>query len=894
MRKRPPEDIENVRRRYRTLVTDNLQDITDEPTLLAALRRLRRREMVRIAWRDLAGRAELEETVLDLSMFADAVLDITLSRLHEWQSREMGVPTGAEGREQSMVVIAMGKLGARELNFSSDIDLIFAIPESGVTIGGRRGRTSEEYFIRLGQKLINALNANTADGFVFRMDMRLRPFGGSGPLVMTFDAMESYYQNHGRDWERYAWIKARIVAGDREAGAQLLAILRPFVYRRYLDYGAFDSLREMKALVAREVARKGMDTDIKLGPGGIREIEFIAQTFQLIRGGREPSLRERRLLDVIGHLKDRGYLEEHTATVLSQAYRFLRDTEHRIQEFADRQSQKLPDTPLNKMRLAWSMGYGDWDHFNSTLDHHREQVDGHFTRIFSIPQNGATPAHEHPLSLVWLGSLDQEHALAVLTDAGFENPTVVLTKLEKLRNSFSIRHMRQQGRRRLDRLMPLLLNAVTAADPGERTLELLLELLETVARRSVYLALLAEHPQALSQLITLCGASPWIAKHITRYPLLLDELLDPRTLYAPPDRDGLEDELAGELDKIPAGDEEQELDTLRLFKQTNALRVAAADVSAALPLMLVSDHLTDIAEILLRHTLKIAWRDMISHYGEPRCSIGALDQPAGFAIVAYGKLGGIELGYGSDLDIVFLHGSGGENQLTNGEKSIDNQVFFTRLGRRMVHLLTTHTAAGLLYELDFRLRPSGKSGMLVSSLDAFKEYQLNEAWTWEHQALVRARVVAGDPELGRLFRIVRGAVLTQKRNPAELRNRVREMRQRMRKELGGGGQDQFDLKQDSGGIADIEFMVQYGVLSWAPRHPKIVEYTDNIRLLESFTATGNLPERDTALLMDAYRAYRARVHALALQEQPAIVDAREFREYREKVTAVWNRLLEER
>ncbi len=879
---------------YRTLVTDCLQGVSDEAGLMAALRRLRRREMVRIAWRDLVGQAQLEETTLDLTLFADAVLDVTLSRLHEWQSRDMGVPTSPEGREQSMVIIAMGKLGACELNFSSDIDLIFAIPESGRTVSGKRERTSEEYFVRLGQKLIKTLNANTADGFVFRMDMRLRPFGGSGPLVMTFEAMESYYQDHGRDWERYAWTKARIAAGDREAGSQLLATLRPFVYRRYLDYGTFDSLREMKALVAREVARKGMETDIKLGPGGIREVEFIAQTYQLIRGGREPSLRERRLLAVIGHLKEKGYLAENTASALSQAYRFLRDTEHRIQEFDDRQSQRLPDAPLSRLRLACGMGYRDWENFKTTLDHHRKQVDNHFNRIFSIPQKGSTGDREHPLSLVWLDSLDKEQALTLLADTGFETPTVVLTKLEKLRNNYGIRCMHQQGRRRLDRLMPLLLSAVTAADQSERTLERLLQLLEAVARRSVYLALLAEHPQALSQLVKLCAASPWIARHITHYPLLLDELLDPRTLYAPPDRDGLEAELAGELEKIPVEDEEQELETLRLFKQTNVLRVAAADVSAALALMRVSDHLTDIAEVLLRHTLKIAWRDMTTRYGEPCCSIGGLYQPAGFAIVAYGKLGGIELGYGSDLDIVFLHGSSGERQVTTGKKTIDNQVFFARLGRRMVHLLTTLTAAGLLYELDFRLRPSGKSGMLVSSLDAFKEYQLNEAWTWEHQALVRARVVAGDPELGRMFRIVRRAVLTRKRNPVELRNQVREMRHRMREELGKGNQHRFDLKQDSGGIADIEFMVQYGILSWAPQHPEIVEYTDNIRLLESFAATGNLPERDTALLANAYRAYRTRVHTLALQEQPALVDRKEFREYREKVTAIWNRLLEER
>ncbi|MCP4041372.1 MAG: bifunctional [glutamate--ammonia ligase]-adenylyl-L-tyrosine phosphorylase/[glutamate--ammonia-ligase] adenylyltransferase, partial [Gammaproteobacteria bacterium] len=846
-------------------------------------------EMVRIAWRDIAGLAELEETTRDLSRFADVILDEALLLIHAWQAQNLGVPTNSAGQEQSLIVVAMGKLGAFELNFSSDIDLIFTIPESGKTVGGRRERTSEEFFIRLGQRLIHVLNTPTADGFVFRVDMRLRPFGSSGPLVVTFDAMESYYQNHGRDWERYAWVKARISAGNRKAGNLLLETMRPFVYRRYLDYGAFESLREMKTLVAREVAKKGMEGDVKLGPGGIREVEFITQTFQLIRGGREPKLRERQLLAVLGSLAEDGYLEESTVKELSLAYRFLRDVEHRIQESADQQSQSLPDTPEQRARVAYGMGHSDWDSFKGVLDRHRLNVQGHFNQVFSVSRK---EQQEHILASIWAVSSDSNHAATVLADIGFAHPTEVLTKLDKLRNSYNIRRMHQQGRRRLDRLMPLLMEAVAKTKHREQTLERLVNLIEAVAHRSVYLALLAEHPGVLSQLVKLCTASPWIAKHITRYPLLLDELLDAHSLYAPPTRLDLEMELDQELEKLEKGDEEEELDALRLFKQTNILRVAAADVFGTLPLMQVSDHLTDIAEVLLCRTLEIAWQDITSRYGEPRYTLNGREQIAGFAIVAYGKLGGIELGYGSDLDIVFLHGSSGAGQMSNGKKSIDNQIFFSRLSRRLVHLLTTPTSAGTLYEVDFRLRPSGNSGMLVSSMDAFTEYQLHQAWTWEHQALVRARVVAGDPQLAGRFRKIRQDVLTQQCDQAELRKQVRKMRYRMREELRKSGPDQFDLKQDPGGIADIEFLVQYGVLSWTHQTPRISEYTDNIRILESFSTNNILSEGETSLLTDAYRAFRARTHVLALQEQPAVVDDREFRELRKGVTDIWDRLLE--
>ncbi len=863
----------------------------DDDALLGALRALRRREMVRIAWRDISGRAPLEETMADLSALADGVLDATLGVLHRRLAATYGEPCGADGEPQSLVVLALGKLGAQELNFSSDIDLIFAIPDTGTTRGGRRERTSEEFFIRLGQNLIHALNHITEDGLVFRVDMRLRPFGSAGPLVITFDAMEAYYQQHGRDWERYAWIKARVAAGDRAAGERLLADLSPFVYRRYLDYGAFESLREMKALVAKEVSRKGMEENIKLGPGGIREVEFIAQTFQLIRGGRDIHLRERRVERVLTLLGEEGLLPAATVYELVAAYRFLRNTEHRLQQLHDQQTQSLPEDPEERDRLAFGLGFTDWENLMEMLDHHRARVQAHFSQVFAVPREMAAERDEDALELVWRGSLAGEGAREALARAGFRDPARAEERIQALRDTYGLRVMSATGRQRLDRLMPHVLQSLAETPEGESALERVFALLEAIARRSVYLALLAEHPEALGQVVRLFAASPWIAQHITRFPVTLDELLDPRTLYAPPDRAGLEGELDALLARTDTSDEEEELNILRTFKQTHVLRVAAADIAAALPLMRVSDHLSDIAEVLLARALELAWRDMTGRYGRPPVARGDPGRK-GFLIIAYGKLGGLELGYGSDLDVVFLHDAGSLDETTDGPRATDVSTFYARIGKRLVHVLTAPTAAGPLYELDLRLRPSGRSGLLVTTLDAFAEYQERQAWTWEHQALVRARPVAGDPELWERFRAIRARVLARPRDPATLRAEVRDMRRRMREAHGTPDDESFHLKQDTGGIADIEFIVQYMVLRWAGDHPQLFEYTDNIRILEAAGRAGILAGADVRLLMDAYRAYRARVHRLALQDQPAVVPPGEFAELRQRVAAVWRRELE--
>ena len=781
----------------------------------------------------------------------------------------------------------MGKLGARELNFSSDVDLIFCYPEDGA-IRRRDGLSNQEFFIELGQRLIRVLSEISDDGFVFRTDMRLRPFGDSGPLTVSFDALEDYYQSHGRPWERYAMVRARPITGDTEARAQLMAILRPFVYRRYLDYTAFQELREVKQRIVQEVDRKDMAHNIKLGAGGIREIEFVVHTFQIIRGGRQVELQAYSLLTVIRELEKSACLTPEVCADLSDDYLFLRRLENHIQEYADRQEHTLPHDRLQQDALAFSMGFGDWQALQGEVARRRQRVHEHFSDIMSVSQTRRAGRLRSPWCEIWQGGLDESRAVDALAKQGMDAPEEVLQLLSEMRHSPRYRAMTARGREHLDHLMPLLLAAVVDYPQPSRTLKRLLDLLEQIGQRTAYLALLVEYPAALSQLVKLYAASAWIAEFITRHPLLLDDLLDARRLYAPLDRTRLAQSLQLELGHIPHDDLEQQMEALRHFKQTNILRVAAADIAGVYPLMVVSDHLTEIAETIIQVVFDLAWRHMAGKYGQPQCVVDGKRRAAGFAAIAYGKLGGIELGYGSDLDLVFLHDSEGEEQSTDGPRAMDNAVFFARLGQRIIHMLNTFTPSGVLYEVDMRLRPSGASGLLVSGLDGFSDYQRNQAWTWEHQALVRARPVAGDGGIAGRFAAIRREVLSRRRDPAVLRREVRDMRERMREAHGQRDPALFDLKQDRGGIADIEFMVQYEVLRWAHDHPDLLKWTDNIRQLEALAAARLMPQEDVQLLTDGYRFYRAIVHRLTLQEAPGVVSLAEVEAYRPGVTQLWH------
>ena len=887
-------------------IAEAAQQAQTDEELGRALRRQRTRQQVRIIWRDLTRQADLIETCRDLSDMADASIDQAYRWLYERHCQQFGTPIGhRSGEPQPMVILGMGKLGAVELNLSSDIDLIFAYPEGGETVGAKRPLDNQEFFIRLGQRLIKALDPMTVDGFVFRVDMRLRPYGSSGALVLSFNALEQYYQDQGRDWERYAMIKARVVAGDQVMGAQLLEMLRPFVYRRYLDFSAIEALRTMKQLIQQEVRRKGMADNIKLGAGGIREVEFIAQAFQLIHGGRDLSLQQRPLLKVLSILEGQGYLPAAVVNELREGYEFLRYTEHAIQAIADRQTQMLPDGEQDQARIAFMMGFDTWAQFHEQLMAWRGRIDWHFRQVIADPDE-EEDLDEGELIVggewlpLWEEVQDDAAACAQLEEAGFVDAPKALKQLANLRSSPQLRAMQRLGRERLDAFIPrLLAQAVEHANP-DLVLERVLPLVEAVARRSAYLVLLTENPDALRRLLTLCAASPWIAEQITRFPLLLDELLNEGRLFKPPLAPELAAELRERLTRIPEDDLEQQMEALRNFKLAHRLRVAASEIAGSLPLMKVSDYLTWLAEAILEQVLALAWRQTVAKYGTPQRADGSLCDP-GFIIVGYGKVGGIELGHGSDLDLVFIH-DGDPNAETDGAKPIDSAQFFTRLGQRIIHLLTAQTNSGQLYEVDMRLRPSGASGLLVSSLGAFERYQQNEAWTWEHQALVRARVLVGCQQVGAAFEAVRAQVLGRERDLPKLRQEVSEMRAKMRDNLGtrltaaGTAENAFeatvpfDLKQDAGGIVDIEFMVQYAALAWSREHPELLRYTDNIRILEGLEQAGLMPASDASLLREAYKAFRAVAHRQALQKEAGVVSGDQLVEARRDVRRIWAQL----
>jgi glutamate-ammonia-ligase adenylyltransferase len=912
-----------------SLIGQALTAVAGEPSLAAVLRRFRRVEMVRIIWRDLAGWAPLAETLEDLTALADACICAALDLLQDWTRTELGTPLDAEGRPQGLVVLGMGKLGARELNLSSDIDLIFAYAHNGAVEGGPRPLTCEQFFVRLGQRLVQTLDNQTADGFVFRVDTRLRPFGSAGPLAMSFSAMEDYYQSQAREWERYAMIKARVVAGEPDAGAQLTALLRPFVFRRYLDYGAIDSLRELKRLITKELHRKGMSANIKLGPGGIREIEFIGQALQLVRGGRDPGLQIRPILPVLERLGALALLPAESVVRLTAAYRFLRLVENRLQAWKDQQTHVLPGDAQPRLRLARSMGFADWPAFADVLDAHRARVQAEFDQLFGSPQPGARAERPegdedrpkprpgaHPLAPVWSGTAvdvrlhARPHSLELLAQAGFREPESILDQLDTFRGVAERKGLSTRGADRLAQIVPPLLELVAQNEQQGRTLERVLRILEAAVSRTAYLSMLVEGQEILARLVHLTALSPWVAAQIARHPILLDELLDRRRTESMPEKPELAAELDALLAAVDPDDLEQQMDRLRQFARGNTLRVAAADLDGRIPLMKVSDYLTWIAEVAVARALNLTWDHLVARHGPPSGVVGA---NTGFLVLGYGKLGGIELGYGSDLDLVFLHRGTSSTAMTAGPQAIADQQFYARLGQRLIHMLSTQTAAGALYEVDMRLRPDGAKGVLARSLTSFADYQAREAWTWEHQALVRARPIAGDPLLAEQFGAVRRSILCRERDPLALRREVREMRAKMRAQLDqstraqrapsgplplgegrgeGSGAGRFDLKQGAGGIADIEFMVQYAVLRWASAHPALARWSDNIRILETLAGLDLLPPGAAENLTSAYKALRSAYHRSSLQDEPTLIPDDRLVAERERVKALWQALME--
>lgn len=867
-------------------------DGENEPALMESMRKFRRRHMLRIAWRDIAGWAGLDETLRDLSLLADACVEFACRRMYAAMMARYGTPRGAEtGEAQPLLILGMGKLGGGELNFSSDIDLVLLYPEEGET-DGPRPVDNAEFFLRLGQKLVQLLATPTVDGFVYRVDLRLRPFGDSGRLAVSFGAFEHYLQQHGRDWERYAYVKARALTAREHYPVLYDEVLRPFVYRRYLDFGVFESLRDMKAMISREVKCHDMQDDVKLGPGGIREIEFIVQALQLIRGGSDRRLQSQELRKMLPRLVGRRLLSAQTVEELQAAYRYLRIVENRLQQWNDEQIHRLPEDERARARLAYATNAPHWEALMRDLNAHRECVMRCFSQIVFGPVD--SEAGQRSSSATFDLDVPAAERLRSLSALGFDEPAAVGDLLEQLRVGAYYGRLDATGRRRLHELLPRLLPGIARSAEPPTVLARILRILERIGGRTVYLALLNENGMAMQRLIDLCAQSQFLADQIAAQPLLLDELIDARLLEEQLTRAQFAEELAGLRMAMQGDDPERQVEILRQFQSAAIFRVAVADLTGRLPLMKVSDRLTDIAELIVQEALALAWSQMTARYGTPMClEEDGRSRIPGMMVVAYGKLGGLELGYGSDLDLVFLHDSSGAAQRTQGPQVVDNGVFFQRLGQRLVHLLTVHTGAGRLYEVDTRLRPGGNRGLLVQSLASFRDYEFQEAWTWEHQSLLRARAIAGEVPLREQFEMARIEVLRQAVRRDDLQEEVRRMRRRMRENLSKARPGQFDLKQDAGGVADLEFLVQFWMLKWADQHPEIVTFSDNIRQLESLASGDLVPQSRVDFLVDTYRRYRQRLHRLSLEGKGSVVSDTEFVDIRRGIVDLWEEVMRE-
>jgi len=865
---------------------------------LVQLRKCRHQEMLRIVWRDLVGVATVDETLLGLSTMADACIEVASLWSHELVSQRHGQALDAQGNPMRMIVLGMGKLGGRELNVSSDIDLIYIYPRAGDS-DGESSIDNEAYFRRVAQNLSQLLGNVTNDGFVFRVDTRLRPFGESGPLVMNLNALEQYYLTQGRDWERYAMIKARAIVGDSDAIDELNNLLNPFVYRRYLDYSAIDALRDLKRKIALSVKQKSLRNNIKLGLGGIREIEFIGQAFQLVRGGRQERLRVRSIKQVLHNLEQMKLMPGEDVQLLCQAYDFLRRVENALQCMRDQQVHSLPTDTTDQKRLLCMLGFEDWLSFESTLDEHRKAVSMRFNALFSDwdsgDENQATDLDD-TASITWavLSSPETQSdaAIDVVQSLGLEPSDELMESLASLTRGGFYQRLASRSQERVDRILPLLLDAVMIEQSPSSALLRCLNLVRAVAGRSGYLQILIERPPVLERLVSLFAKSAWVSTFVTRHPIVIDELLREHADTPMPDRHQLLSEAMEEASRLSELELDEQMDGMRQFQQARVLRVATAELTENFALMRVSDQLTWLAESIVAAVVFLVENALIQRYGRPRAEIDGKAHYPEFGVVAYGKMGGIELGYGSDLDVVFLHNSVGQRQQTDGEKTIENGLFYARLAQKVVHFMTTHTPAGVLYDIDLRLRPNGQSGVLVTGVEAFAQYQLEQAWTWEHQALVRARMAIGGSAVTTRFDQLREQVLSQPRTPAELAREVTDMRLRMQENLDKGGPGQLHLKNDPGGVADVEFMVQYLVLAHASQFPELLEYPDNVRILTVAARCNLISADECEQLKQQYLTLRRLINRQSLQQKPAVVELSDALVFScEQTKACWHRLL---
>ena len=832
--------------------------------MMAALRRFRRAEAVRLVFRDVNGLDEVTDTLAGTTDLYETLIAHALRHAERSARARHGTPRNADGAPQALVVFALGKLGGGELNFSSDVDLVLAYPEAGLT-DGARPLDNAEFFTRVAREFVRLLAEATPDGVAARVDLRLRPFGDSGPAVASFAAMEQYYQREGRDWERYAWIKARPVAGDIAAGNRLLETLRPFVFRRYFDYTALAGLRDMKTLIDTEVARRDLADDLKLGAGGIREIEFTVQLQQLIRGGRDASLRARGLLPALSACAVRGYVSQLRARELREAYLFLRQVENRVQMFGDRQVHALPSDPVARERIARTLGHADWQALSAALNRQRRKVSAIFADVLR-PEGSAEPETKAATGeSTWLWQRAREDRLEnpMLSAAGFTPPEPCL---DALRQIAALHGMSARGARRIEHLMPELIDAATATSAPADALVRLCRLVQAVARRSAYLALLQEQPAARARVAALCAESAFLAERVIAQPLLLDDVLAPRVEHLARGAADLRTELAQQLAAVQTGgDAEAVLAAIAEWRGSYRMRIGLAFRDGAMDAAATARALAEVADAVVAAVLEQAERELVAQHGR------VPGEGNGIAVLGYGSLGGAELGFDSDLDLVFVYDAARGEQTSDGPRPLAGARWYARLAQRVVHWLSAPTRGGRLYEVDTRLRPDGGKSLLVASLDAFFAYQRERAWTWEQQALVRARAVSGDTALGGGFARERGEVLCQPRDSAQVIADVCRMRAEWRKQRDRSDAGSLDLKQGAGALLDIQFLLQGLVLLHAHAHPALAAYSDTPRLISASADAGVLTAEDADALATAHAELLERALSATLAGQRRVV-----------------------
>jgi glutamate-ammonia-ligase adenylyltransferase len=833
--------------------------------LFAALRRFRRAEAVRLVFRDVNGLDEVTDTLAGTTDLYEVLIAHALRHAEAAARARHGTPRNAEGVPQALVVFALGKLGGGELNFSSDVDLVLAYPEGGAT-DGARPLDNAEFFTRVARDFVRLLAEATGDGIAARVDLRLRPFGDSGPVVASFAAMEQYYQREGRDWERYAWIKARPVAGDPAAGKRLLETLRPFIYRRYFDYTALAGLRDMKTLIDAEVARRDLADHLKLGAGGIREIEFVVQLQQLIRGGRDASLRARGLLPALEACAARGYVSQKRARSLREAYLFLRQLENRVQMFADRQTHTLPAEPMTRERIARGLGHPDWQALLDALNLQRERVTAIFADVLQ-PEGGGDHGGKRSAATgdgakLWQHAREDGLEHAMLKAAGFVPPGPCA---DALRQVAGMHGLSARGARRIEHLMPDLIDAAVATSAPADALVRLCRLVQAVARRSAYLALLQEQAAARARVAALCADSAFLAEDAIAQPLLLDDVLAPRVEYLAHGTTDMREELAQQLAVLQGGDAEAALSAIAEWRGSYRMRTGLAFRDGAADAVKTARSLAELADTVIDAVLDLARRELVAQHG---CLPG---EDSGIAVLGYGSLGGGELGFNSDLDLVFVYDAARGEAMSDGARPLDGARWYARLAQRVVHWLSAPTRGGRLYEVDTRLRPDGGKSLLVASLPAFMAYQRDRAWTWEQQALVRARAVAGDAALGAAFARERSDVLRSSRDRAQIVADVCRMRSEWRKQRDRSDAGSLDLKQGAGALLDIQFLLQGLVLLHAHAHPGLAVRGDTPRLLAACAEAGVLAAGDADGLAIAHAELLSRALSATLAGQRRVV-----------------------